>query len=156
MAKGPDDLSEFSMPPNGREPKGEFLPGRRFELHEPVVYYSGMIIGTSRVGSIMVEAGTISDFASVPRFFWRLISPFDDDVRLPAIVHDSLYTSQVWEKDVADLIFREALQVRGAPAWKVFAMYNAVKWFGKKAWNDHKATKARQHPLPNTPSFIDP
>jgi hypothetical protein len=156
MGKGPDDLSEFMLPPNGREPKGEFLPGRRFELHEPVLYFSGMIIGNSRVGSIMVDAGTISDFASVPRFFWRIISPFDDDVRMPALVHDFLYTTQVWEKDVADLIFREALQVRGAPAWKVNAMYNAVKWFGGKAWAAHKAAKARQQPLPNTPSFIDP
>jgi hypothetical protein len=156
MAKRPNDLSEFSQPPNGREPRGFFLPGMRFQIEEPVVYFCGMTFGTSRVGSILVEAGTISDFASVPRFFWRIISPFDDDVRLPAILHDDLDTTQTWPKDEADLIFREALMVHGAPMWKVNAMYNAVKWFGGKAWERHRLAKARQQPLPNTPSFIDP
>lgn len=145
MAKRPDHLSEFILPPDGREPRGFFLRGMRFQTEEPVVYFSGMTFGTKRVGSIMVEAGTISDFASVPRFFWRIISPWDDDVRLPALIHDDLYTKQIWEKDEADLIFREALMVHGAPMWKVNAMYNAVKWFGGKAWKQHTLEKSRQH-----------
>jgi hypothetical protein len=144
-------MGKFLLPPDGKEPLGRFLPHRRFQIEEVVAFQSDI------AGTIIVDAWTITDFASVPRFFWRIISPFDDDVRLPALVHDDMYTRQIWKKETADLVFREALIAHGAPAWKVNAMFQAVNWFGRKAWNDHKAAKALidLQTLHNSASFLD-
>jgi hypothetical protein len=127
----------FVLPPDGKEPLGRFLPGRRFQIEEVVVFQSKV------AGTIIVDKGTITDFASVPRFFWRIITPMDDDVRLPALVHDDMYTRQCWTKKEADLVFREALIDHGAPMWKVRAMFQAVNWCGRKAWNEHAREKER-------------
>lgn len=137
-------MGKFIHPKDGQEPLGRFRAGGiNFELHEPVIYQPSLITKDGRViGTIIVPAGVVSDFASVPRFFWRVISPIDADVRMPAIVHDFLYTSQIWSKKVADRIFLEALIAHQAPRWKANAMYQAVNWFGGSAWNDHKAEKA--------------
>lgn len=138
-------MGRFTHPPDGKEPLGKFTgKGLNYELHEIVGYEPSLMVDGARVGTIIVPSGFVTDFASVPRFFWRIISPVDDDVRLPAIVHDHLYNEQSWDKEVADLIFREALVAHGAPFWKVHAMYQAVNWCGRKAWNDHKREKERQ------------
>ena len=142
-------MGKFILPPNGQEPLGRFLRGGiNYQIEEILAYQPSLIFEGKVVGTIAVEAGTITDFASVPRFFWRIISPIDDDVRLPAIIHDDLYTKQIWPKKVADLIFKEALIAHGAPAWKVNAMYQAVNWFGGKAWKAHTlALKSGKKPL---------
>jgi hypothetical protein len=136
-------MGKFIHPKDGQEPLGRFKPGGiNFELHEALIYQPSLIFEGSVIGTITVPAGAVSDFASVPRFFWRIVSPIDADVRLPALVHDYLYTTQLWPKKVADLIFREALIAHGAPAWKRTAMYQAVNWCGGKAWRDHTEEKA--------------
>jgi hypothetical protein len=141
-------MGKFILPPDGREPRGHFLPQRRYRIEEVVGFQS------DKFGTIIVEPGTVTDFASVPRVFWRIISPFDDDVRMPAIIHDDMYTRQLWEKEVADAVFLEALIANGAPWWKRNAMYQAVNWGGRKAWNDHKAAKTMEA-LRNSPSFLE-
>lgn len=138
-------MGRFTHPPGGKEPIGQFTGrGIDYQIHEIVGYEPSLVVDGNRVGTIIVPAGTVTDFASVPRFFWRIISPVDNDVRMAAIIHDHLYTDQAWTKKVADLIFKEALIANGAPVWKATAMYQAVKWCGGKAWNDHKAAKAIQ------------
>lgn len=136
-------MGKFIHPKDGQEPRGRFRPGGiEFELHEILAYKPSLITKDGCViGTIIVPAGIVSDFASVPRFFWRIISPIDPDVRLPAIIHDYLYTSQIWSKEIADLIFLEALLAHEAPRWKARAMYKAVDWFGGKAWESHKTEK---------------
>lgn len=116
---------------NKQEPLGRFISKIEFELHEDVVYYpdSGH--------AIVVPSGTITDFASIPRFFHRILPPMDIH-RKAAIVHDHLYSTQSVSKKDADLIFLEAMKALDVPAWKRNAMYQAVKWFGFVAWNNHK------------------
>ena len=59
--------------------KAEFLPGGRIRLLED---YEG------------VPAGFVSDGASVPRFFWRVVGhPFETDAIGPSVKHDWHYSA---------------------------------------------------------------
>ncbi len=90
--------------------------------------------------SVDVPAGFETDFASVPRFFWRIVPPFGR-YSPAAVVHDFLYFSgQVSRKD-ADETFYRLMGSLGVPDWKRWAMYYAVRAFGWIAWNEHRKRK---------------
>lgn len=62
-------------------------------------------------GLLIVPKGFESDGCSMPRFFWRLFGhPFDMQYLREAILHDWLYKMQMFNRKVADTIFREELQ----------------------------------------------
>jgi hypothetical protein len=102
---------------------------------------------------ILVPAGFVTDFASIPWGLWNLFPPLGPWAR-PAIVHDFLYATSgtgVWAaagnpplrhitrqadytRAEADGIFREALQVVGVPGWRRTAMYRAVRLGGGSGW----------------------
>ena len=87
--------------------------------------------------SISVPRGFITDFASIPRVFWRVILPTGRH-REAAVVHDYLYAVGDRHKAVADAIFLEAMTVLGVPRWRRWVMFFAVLFFGGKAWNGHR------------------
>ena len=115
---------------NKFEPLGRFVGQIEYQLEEPLVYSS------DACGLIVVPAGTVTDFASIPRLFWRILPPWDIH-RRAAIVHDYLYTIQTHPKATADKVFLEAMEAIGVPAWKREAMYIAVDFFGFSAWRKH-------------------
>lgn len=86
---------------------------------------------------IVVPKGFCTDFASVPRFFWRLLPPWDK-YGLAAIMHDWLYTKQTYPREVADTIFYEAMGDLNVPFWKRWTMYRAVRGFGWLAWQNNR------------------
>lgn len=110
------------------EPKVRFIGPRKVRLEEPLVFNSPTL------GIIYVPEGTETDFASIPRVFWRILPPWDSH-RPAAIVHDHLYTAQTCTKDQADTVFLEAMEALGVPTWKRQAMYRAVQLFGGFVWN---------------------
>lgn len=112
------------------EPLGRFVGPIEYRLEESLLFCSD--IG----GDVLVPAGTVTDFASIPRFFWRILPPWDIH-RRAAIVHDYLYSTQTQPKKVADAVFLEAMKAIDVPKWKAHAMHQAVKWFGFGAWNQH-------------------
>ena len=62
-------------------------------------------------GLLIVPKGFESDGCSMPRFFWRVFGhPFDMQYLREAILHDWLYKMQMFNRKVADTIFREELQ----------------------------------------------
>jgi len=92
--------------------------------------------------------------ASVPRFMWWLIAPFD--VARAAVVHDVLYSkirnfryhggddaTAFRAKKVADLVFKHAMDDAEPPVagWKKFLCYQAVNWFGKSSIKPTEADK---------------
>jgi len=81
---------------------------------------------------ITVPAGFITDFASTPRFMWRICPPATGLYRRAAVVHDWLYRvpDESFTRDAADGIFLEAMEETGVPWWKRKAMYRAVRMFG--------------------------
>jgi hypothetical protein len=87
---------------------------------------------------IIVPAGFVTDFASVPRIpvaFWLV----GDTAHAAAVIHDWLYTTGLFPKDVADDILFEAMVAAGTPAaWRRRLIYWGVKYGGAKAWNEHR------------------
>lgn len=103
----------------------EYLDGRRYRLLLGFHYVT--LIGG--LGSIQVPAGFETDFASVPRFFWRLFPPTGEYGKA-AVIHDYLYRCTTLDRDVCDRIFLEGMEELGVNWWTRHAMYRAVRIFG--------------------------
>lgn len=83
---------------------------------------------------VVVPAGFLTDFASVPRFLWPIFPPTGPWQRA-AVVHDWLYTRAAdCPRFLADALFRDAMQAAGVPAWRRVAAYYAVRCFGWLAY----------------------
>lgn len=84
---------------------------------------------------ITVPTGFKSDFASVPRVFWPIITPLSGGLRAP-IIHDYIYTRKAaqFTRKKADEIFLEIMAADGISAFKRYAMYYAVRLSGWKYW----------------------
>lgn len=124
-----------------RGPRVTPLPGsrRRWVLVEPFSYDVGEEGSSVR---IEVPERFTTDFASVPRVAWPVISPYDQPG--PPIIHDWLYYWHKWPdgkamtRKQADRIFLEALEVDGAGWFKRRMMYRAVRLFGRRAWRSKR------------------
>ena len=78
---------------------------------------------------VIVPAGFVTDFASVPRApltYWLFGGVADE----AAVVHDWLYEKGLVPRDVADEVYGEALAACGVAAWRRVAMVAAVRVFG--------------------------
>lgn len=91
----------------------------------------------------VVPKGFITDFASIPRAFWPLFNPIDPQYVAGALAHDFLYSSEIYTKQIDDLVFKSALEFNRVEQWRVWCMYNAVNWFGKKSRDGKKVVLAR-------------
>ena len=147
----------------------KFNPPRNWTLDTPLKFdsdtlsdegrdllkYCGVRVTNKNV--VSVPKGYITDLASVPRFCWAFIAPFD--VARAAVVHDILYekinTAYKGEKiltkhdreryrTVADDVFKEGMEaaVPPVPKWKIWAAYNAVRVFGRWAINSSAPRRA--------------
>ena len=147
----------------------KFNPPRNWTLDTPLKFdsdtlsdegrdllkYCGVRVTNKNV--VRVPKGYITDLASVPRFCWAFIAPFD--VARAAVVHDILYekinTAYKGEKiltkhdreryrKVADDVFKEGMEsaVPPVPNWKIWAAYNAVRVFGRWAINSSAPRRA--------------
>ena len=76
--------------------------------------------------------GMWTDFASVPRFLWAVISPYE--LGCGPIAHDAGYRHKWESKEYWDKVFLACMERDGIPAWKREAAYYAVVWFGQSAW----------------------
>jgi len=100
------------------------------------------------VGERVIEApqGFETDFASVPRVFWRIVPPWGR-YSPAAVIHDYLYFTGHVPRAEADAVFLTLMERLGVPAWKRSVMYRAVRMFGKAAWDARrrhdKATASR-------------
>lgn len=107
-----------------------------------------------RSGKITAPKGLKTDMASVPRFMWWLIAPFD--VARAAVIHDVLYSkirhyryhnndthTAFQAKKVADLVFKHAMDDAepAVPGWKKFLCYQAVNVFGASSIKPTEADK---------------
>lgn len=102
---------------------------RPFELTRAFRYRSEIL---GRI--ITVQAGYRTDFASIPRMFWRILNPVGRYSHA-AVVHDWLCDRRGKtgiDSKTTHAIFAEAMQVLRVPAWKRVAMYQSVKWFGPR------------------------
>jgi len=104
--------------------------GRHWRTDKSFAYY---LEGSDE--NIVVPAGFVTDFASVPRFFWRILPPWGR-YGPAAIVHDWLYHTQQYSRKRCDEIFLEAMRVLEVGWLTRRCMYRAVRLFGRKAWKN--------------------
>ena len=110
--------------------------GEHFKLSAPVVYLSSNY-RTHDDQPIYVPEGFVTDFASswVGRF--NLLSR-KASFSAAAVLHDWLYYQGRETKDMADLMFREALESQGVGAYDRWKAYWGVRLFGGSAWAAHR------------------
>jgi len=108
-----------------------------FKLLEPFEYHIGEYPATDPKKIIRVPAGYITDFASIPRIFWSIVSPCDEYAKA-AVIHDWLHVKGYFTKEETDLIFDEAMGVLEVPDWKRRLVYNSVKYFSGYAWRANR------------------
>jgi hypothetical protein len=81
--------------------------------------------------SITIPAGFETDLASIPRWYWSILSPNNAMLVAPAILHDYLYSCDYGlSRDHIDDIFYEALIANSVPYRTAQSMYAAVRIFG--------------------------
>ena len=80
-----------------------------------------------------VPEGFQSDLASIPRIFLPIF-PKQGRNKVAAIIHDWLYTTKRYDKEMSDKIFFYSMVALGVKPWRRYLMYQAVKWFGASAW----------------------
>lgn len=110
----------------------------QWKLAAPLIYRSDLVNL-----EIEVPAGFVTDFASIPRFFHRLL-PHNGEYDAPAVVHDYLYASGAFPQETCDLVFLEAMESIHVLKWKRAAMFRAVRLFGWIAFAKHRENQSRQ------------
>lgn len=118
----------------------EYIDGELWRLVEPFKAYSHVLSQW-----ITVPEGFVTDFNSIPRFFWRVLPPAE--FAEAAVLHDLCYQKgenkgKPLTRQQADLVHREFLIWKGAPRWKVEAMYRTLRAFGWKKWNEYRSGNA--------------
>jgi len=107
------------------------LDVHNYELEDDFSYENNKI-------KVIAKQGMPTDGASIPKFTWRIIgSPLIGKYVGAALIHDALYTSQglgKLNKEDVDKLFLEMMKVEGVSCWKRYAMYYAVKFGGRSAW----------------------
>jgi len=106
---------------------------------------------------IIPEDGSLTNFASIPRVFWRIAPPVGDGARarygLAAIAHDELYRSHCVVRKIpnrehpkytvhvdvdrkfADAVFLAIMAADEVSWWRRKTMYYAVRAFGAGNWS---------------------
>jgi hypothetical protein len=112
---------------------GRFLAQNRwrdFELSQPLVFHG-------RTGfEIIVPAGFVTDFASVPRVLWSILPPYGPWTR-GAILHDYLWRLLYCgaphplapDSRTAAKIFLEAMRESGVKPVTAWTLYAATRAF---------------------------
>ena len=73
----------------------------------------------------------VTDLASVPRFFWWFLPPYDPQYAAAAVLHDYLLSLPDFDRMTAHSVFLEALTSLGVPNWKAWVMFLAVVFYGR-------------------------
>jgi hypothetical protein len=97
-----------------------------------------------RAEPIVVPAGFVTDFASIPGPLSSVFGPSVHD--LPAVVHDYLYWRQSCTRDQADEIFYQALETFGVSLLRRIAIRAGLTLGGPLAYGEN--ARDRKQSLP--------
>src|SRR5574341_588860 len=131
-------------------PLQPFTNAHDWVLQQDLVY---RLAGTS--DSVVVPAGFVTDFASIPRWFQAAI-PVHDPHLGPSIVHDYLYWAQVCRRAAADSLFLLAMIQQGVEKGERNSMYQTLKSGGEGAWRENQADRAAGRPRVLPPPYRTP
>lgn len=115
------------------------IGSQTYEVDSPLVYERENQI-------IQVNKGFDFDGASVPQALWGLgLSPMTGGYQRAACLHDALYASEYFDRQLCDDIFLEAMEADGVSIVKRLAMYYAVRMFGGQVWKGHKRDEVKSY-----------
>jgi hypothetical protein len=86
---------------------------------------------------IIVPAGTVTDFASVPRIMLVFLL-VGDYAHAAAVVHDYLYQTGLFDRVTADRVFFEAMLATGVERWRATIMHWGVHEGGQARWATYR------------------
>lgn len=84
---------------------------------------------------IIIPPGWQTDYGSVPKVCWNVIEPIGQ-LSTPYILHDWLYCTEMFKRNICDWIFLLAMQDAGASWLKRNTIYSAVRSCGGSVWNE--------------------
>lgn len=97
---------------------------------------------------VRVDAGFVTDFASIPRPLWWLWPPSQGPYLVAALVHDCLYktgyvtyadgTTRAITRGEADRVMLDVMKACGTPLWTRRGIYRGVRVGGWVAWRKHR------------------
>lgn len=87
---------------------------------------------------LIVPKGLVFDWASVPSFLWWFIAPDTRGIALPALLHDQLYTSELFDRAVCDALLLQGMKRMKFDFFRRTLAYVAVRMFGWIPWSRHK------------------
>ena len=119
-------------PPNTILEVAVLESGRSYKLLHSITYqYHGLLV--------TVPQYFVTDFVSIPRFFWRVLPPWDRHMKA-AVLHDYIYKTPTVDisRKVADVIFLECMEELGISYWKRKFMYRAIRMFGRCSYKLRK------------------
>ena len=124
---------------------------RNWIVVEPYVYVTTLISPGTR---IVVPAGFVTDGASVPRVFWRIVPPFGLHFNA-AVVHDWLYRNRPHQltKGAADAVFSEIMARDGVPEPIRIALREAVDLWGASSFYYSKELPLAAADAPEAPDL---
>lgn len=103
--------------------------GRRWTLTAP---FSFSVDGQEYI----VPINFWTDFASVPRFVWPVISPYD--LGVGPIPHDFGYFTGYKNKAYWDKVLLACAEKDRIAAWRRVSAFYAVDWFGGSTWDRYR------------------
>jgi hypothetical protein len=77
-------------------------------------------------------AGSYIDGASIPKFFWRWIGPYEGPYRQASVVHDRACQDKIWPSPMVHEMFYHACRAGGTGVVKARLMWAAVRLFGPR------------------------
>lgn len=90
---------------------------------------------------IFIRSGFEFDLATIPRFVWPIIAPFELSIVAP-LIHDFLYVckgkvgNSIFTREQADRIFLTLMKMEGVSWWRRSIAFRAVRIFGRVYWKD--------------------
>lgn len=95
---------------------------------------------------IRVKAGFDFDGASIPQALWSVYgNPLSGKYRIAALVHDVLYASEKFPRELADAMFLDLMKQHEVGYLKRYTMYSAVRSVGWYVWKKHKADEVLEY-----------
>ena len=95
---------------------------------------------------IKVKKGFDFDGASIPKALWSVYgNPLSGNFRIAALVHDVLYASETFPRELADAIFLDLMKQHEVGYVKRYTMYYAVRSAGWYVWRGHKESEVKKY-----------
>ena len=93
-----------------------------------------------------VPHGFHTDLASIPRFYWSILSPTKSEFMVASVVHDYLYQCPAGlSRKTIDDVFYCALRKQGSSVYTSYKMYVAVRIFGAKHYRENGLCPEREN-----------